>query len=291
MQRTVIFAHYDKNNIIQDYVVYYLSELKKCAENIIFVSDSDISEEEMNKISGVVDYSITGKHGEYDFGSYKRGFNLARENGILQAAEELIFANDSCFAPLFPFENMFAEMSVKPLDFWGATFNDTGITVENDSPKVIKFNHLQSYFVVFKPSVFNSEIFINFINSVKKEKSKIDVIINYEMGMTRLLEENGFKYDSYSQISKEISGAPIGAYKNLIKKEHFPFLKREIVLYRLAESNYPVFLRHLILKYTNYSYKMIQSDRKQNAKKLAFYEHILFACKAGRKSSTNTLAP
>lgn len=28
MKRTAVFAHYDKNNLIQDYVVYYLSELK-----------------------------------------------------------------------------------------------------------------------------------------------------------------------------------------------------------------------------------------------------------------------
>ncbi len=42
MNRVAVFAHYDKSNLIQDYVVYYLSELKKCAGKIIFVSDSDI---------------------------------------------------------------------------------------------------------------------------------------------------------------------------------------------------------------------------------------------------------
>ena len=55
MKRTAVFAHYDKNNLIQDYVVYYLSELKKCAEKIIFVSDSDVLPEELKKIEGIVE--------------------------------------------------------------------------------------------------------------------------------------------------------------------------------------------------------------------------------------------
>ena len=66
MKRTAVFAHYDKNNLIQDYVVCYLSELKKCAEKIIFVSDSDVLPEELKKIEGIVEQSIIGRHGEYD---------------------------------------------------------------------------------------------------------------------------------------------------------------------------------------------------------------------------------
>lgn len=98
MKRTAVFAHYDKNNLIQDYVVYYLSELKKYAEKIIFVSDSDVLPEELKKIEGIVEQSIIGRHGEYDFGSYKRGFLYAKENNLLTACEELILANDSCYA-------------------------------------------------------------------------------------------------------------------------------------------------------------------------------------------------
>ena len=126
MKRTAVFAHYDKNNLIQDYVVYYLSELKKCAEKIIFVSDSDVLPEELKKM-----------------------------------------ANDSCYAPLFPFEEMFSAMSKKPLDFWGATSSDSGIKKEDENV-YCRFNHIQSYFVVFKPAVFNSDIFNKFITSIKK---------------------------------------------------------------------------------------------------------------------------
>ena len=42
MKRLAIFAHYDKDNIIDDYVIYYLKELKKSFETIIFVSYTDL---------------------------------------------------------------------------------------------------------------------------------------------------------------------------------------------------------------------------------------------------------
>ena len=69
--RTAVFAHYDENNQIQDYVVFYLKHLKKFVKDIIFVSDSPVEENELKKISKYVKHIIAYHHGEYDFGSYK----------------------------------------------------------------------------------------------------------------------------------------------------------------------------------------------------------------------------
>ena len=105
--RVAIFAHFDKNNRIQDYVIYYLRELNKVIDKIIFVSDSNISVEELDKIQPYVKHAIVGRHGEYDFGSYKRGFIYAKTNNFLKNCYELIFCNDSCYGPLYPFEDVF----------------------------------------------------------------------------------------------------------------------------------------------------------------------------------------
>lgn len=81
---TAIFAHYDKDCIIDDYVLFYLKELKNVADRIIFVSDCELDEEQISKLKGIVDYTLAQKHGEYDFGSYKRGIQLAMENGLYE---------------------------------------------------------------------------------------------------------------------------------------------------------------------------------------------------------------
>ena len=72
MKRAVIFAHYDKDGIIKDYILYYLKELKMVADKIVFVSCSDLKNSE--SLNGLADKIIAEPHNEYDFGSYKRGF-------------------------------------------------------------------------------------------------------------------------------------------------------------------------------------------------------------------------
>ena len=105
MKRLCVFAHWDRDNIIDEYVIFYLKALNSVCDYTIFVSDCDLDISETNKLNGIADYIIAQKHGEYDFGSYKRGFNLAKEKEL--EFEELLFVNDSCYGPFFPLEPIF----------------------------------------------------------------------------------------------------------------------------------------------------------------------------------------
>jgi len=282
MKRVAVFAHYDVHNIIQDYVVYYIKELQKVAEKIIFVSDCELSEAELSKISPYVVQSIAYHHGEYDFGSYKRGYQWAKENGLFDDCEEFILANDSCYAPLFPFSEMFSKMSIKELDFWGVTANSQGFEIVDGKPIANFQDHIQSYFIVFKPQVFKSDVFDNFIASIKKEKTKEEVIVYYEVGLSKLLVENGFKYDVYCELSKRLICSHVLAYKKLIANNKSPFLKRNIILFKVLDIACPTFTKNLIKKYTQYDYTFIKKDRKRNCVKKGriIKEYI----KAARKS-------
>ena len=60
-----VFAHFDKDNIIDDYVIFYLQQLKLIASSIIFVSDCDLDEKETLKIANICDKIIVKKHHEY----------------------------------------------------------------------------------------------------------------------------------------------------------------------------------------------------------------------------------
>lgn len=123
MKRAAVFAHYNQKGDIEDYVVYYLKNLKSCVQTLVFVSDGEIRKEELRKIQAYADKIIVKNHGEYDFGSYKSGYLFLKENNKLELFDELIFANDSCYAPLFSFEKFFKIMSAKNADFWGNTQN------------------------------------------------------------------------------------------------------------------------------------------------------------------------
>lgn len=73
VKRAAVFAHYDRDNIVDAYVLEYLRQLQAVAETIVFVSDSDVPPDEVAKVAPFCAHTIAGRHGEYDFGSYKRG--------------------------------------------------------------------------------------------------------------------------------------------------------------------------------------------------------------------------
>ena len=258
MKRIAIFAHYDKNNKIEDYVIYFLKELKKNADKIIFISDSFIENTELDKIRPFVDYCKAEKHGEYDFGSYKRGIAYAKENSFFSDCDELILTNDSCYAPLFPFEEMFDTMSSKNLDFWGC--------IANKTPVRGNIEHIQSYFIVFKKTVFLSDCFYEFFESVTSQIDKGDIVSKYECGMTKFFSEHGYKWDVYSKISKRKRDAYLYFYKDMIKKERTPFLKRSIILFNAKMPYWNI--KNLINKHTQYDYELINKDYKHNITKI-----------------------
>ena len=179
MKRLAILAGYDKDNIIDDYVVYYIKELKKIAD-IIYVSDCNMLCDELKKISDYCLHIINGKHYEYDFGSYKRGYIYAKENNILKNYDYLILCNDSCYGPFFNFQEIVENMENKNTDVWSLFkyLKDD----ENDE-------HLQSYFLSLKQQVYLSEYFYDFISSITNEKNKHDIIQKYEIGLSQLFKK------------------------------------------------------------------------------------------------------
>jgi O-antigen biosynthesis protein len=161
-------------------VLSYLAGLKSLCHAIIVVFDNDLAPGECEKLLPYAAHVITGRHGEYDFGSYKRGFEWALEKCLLTDADDLILCNDSCFGPVGSFEPMFVEMDARQLDFWGAT----------DSHEITY--HLQSYWLVFSRKVFLSEVFKNFLRAIEKQENVKKVILEYELGLTKSLIAAGF---------------------------------------------------------------------------------------------------
>lgn len=264
MKRAVIFAHYDRQNLIDDYVVYYLKALKEAAQELVFVSCCNI--ENMEKLDGIASHIIAEPHDEYDFGSYKRGFLYLLPR--LDEFDEIIFANDSCFGPFHSLNPIFDEMDLKGCDFWGITKNNFGYR-KKPNHFFVKRPHIQSYFVVLKKNVFTSDVFKNFITSVKHEEKKELIISNYEIGLTELLCDNGFKYDVYVNAYNRINNITILKWRQIILEHRMPFMKCSLP--RLVNKNSTTVegYQDIIKQVSDYPVELIENNiaRIQYARK------------------------
>ncbi len=180
-KRCAIFSSFSSDGIVHDYVIFYLKGLLEVVDNIIFVADNPLLETELKKLENLVCYCEFERHNEYDFGSYKRGYEYAKKKGLLENIEDLIFCNESCVGPIYPFKECFEQAEPIKCDFWGFTASD------------FPDYHIQSYFMVFRKTVIKSNILTTFLSLVKKQTSVEGVIFYYESKFTPFLELNGFQ--------------------------------------------------------------------------------------------------
>lgn len=250
--RYAVFAGYNADGIIPPYVITYLKGLNQVADGVVYITDSPLKEGEEKKIKNLTIYNEHIRHGEYDWGSYKRGYNWLKTNGYLDTADELIFANDSSYAPLKSFKPMFAQMAkITDLDFWGVGQNTAFTT------------HLQSYFLVFRRRVLRSKAFAMFINNVKAQPDHSLFITEYEVRLTPFLNNLGYIWDSYLPYEKmgyleltDKNSYPL----TLIKEFNHQFIKRRTFTEKLdIREDRDELLRYLKRHYPK-RYEEIKAD-------------------------------
>lgn len=191
VKRLCLFAHFDKDNIVDEYVLFYLRDIRKVADRIVFVSTSSLNAETISRLKDICDSVIIRKNEGYDFASWQ----TALQSETLQNFDELILCNDSVYGPFFPLEQVFGEMKGESCDFWGMTSNYD-----------IAF-HVQSYFLVFRKTILVSSVFQKFWDSMEIQQSKAKVIKLFEIGLSQTLLKAGFKASTYARCRFSVSHA------------------------------------------------------------------------------------
>lgn len=212
MKRLAIFAFYNGKGLINDYVVTYLKYLREVSDSIIFVADNEPNVKELSKIYPLVSHIESYHHGEYDFGSYKIGFRYAKEHCLLDDVDEIILCNDSCFC-VDSLKPAFDKMSTKPCDFWS-------MTASNEYEP-----HLQSFFLVVKKKLFNSEVFCNYLDNVKHLDSFLEIVNTYEIPLKKTFESHGFTSASFIKAPRNHNPT---RFPIKCMKVNMPLIKRKI---------------------------------------------------------------
>ncbi|MCQ2582029.1 MAG: hypothetical protein MJ170_03550 [Alphaproteobacteria bacterium] len=210
-KRLFLFAGYDKDGIIDDTLVYYLTELSKLGD-IVLVMDCDVADK--TKLKGINNLLHTelARHNEYDFGSYKRGYNWARNNKILNNYDWVYLVNDSVYGPFFDLGHVLCDLESRGVDMTGMCSSEI-----NSFPV-----HIQSWFIGMSKKLANADFINRFLQNVKHQENKALIVLKYEVRMTQLVKEYGYKIS----VASNDKGVMIYKNPNLVLNAGVPFVKK-----------------------------------------------------------------
>ncbi|TCQ02855.1 rhamnan synthesis F family protein [Sphingomonas sp. PP-CC-3A-396] len=178
-RRLCLFAHYHQDAIVAEHVLHYLRALAAAGFTILVLSTSPLSEEECGKLRAVGAEVVLRENRGMDFG----GWIEACLSLFPIEAELLLLANDSVYAPLGDLPAFVEGLIDTDADFYGAL----------ESLEVAP--HLQSWFVLLRPSAYNSDAFVALMRKPMPEMdSKLALVLRYEIGLTQNLTAAGLRY-------------------------------------------------------------------------------------------------
>ena len=118
--RFCICVFEEKDNIVRDYVIYYLKGLQEVANKIVVVVNGEITVESRAKLQALNVEIFQRENKGFDFGAWKDAIVQIGYDELLKY-DELILTDTTCYGPIYSLTDMFEEMSSRYCDFWGIT--------------------------------------------------------------------------------------------------------------------------------------------------------------------------
>ncbi|HEY0891198.1 MAG TPA: CDP-glycerol glycerophosphotransferase family protein [Nocardioides sp.] len=243
-RRICLFAAYDVDGIVDDYVVHYLRDLSRFAD-VYYLADGRLSDAELAKLGDVTAAAWAVPHGRYDFGSYSMLATDLVGWDVIETYDELILANDSSYL-VRPLDEVFSRMDAVACDWWGlqasqrAFDRDWGHTESIDLAAAkhlprdyedwnVKFQlHVSSYFVAFRRRVVQDPGFRRRFETVVAQDDKLKIICKYEIGLSDYLIGAGFDFTTFTGRLHPFHPLYTAEYFELLR-DGFPLLKRNLL--------------------------------------------------------------
>jgi len=196
--RVLFYAHFNKFGRVEEYVCYQLEQMRRIFDKIVLVSNSPLSNQDQGRLERLCDHVSQRDNIGYDFAAWRDGMQHFGWDE-LSHCDEVTVMNDTCFGPIFDFQETYDRMQSRGVDFWGMTTNLalTDLLENSAGETIFAPAHIQSYYMTFNASVVSSAVFQDFWQGIQDYQNVLDVIDNYEIRLTKLLADHGFTFTSY----------------------------------------------------------------------------------------------
>lgn len=219
MKDVCLFAHYDKDDRVDDYVLWYLRNIGDLNFSIVFISTSRLNSADVARLRAHCCDVILRENTGLDFGSWSVGF--AKHGSDING--RLLLANDSVYGPIGSLAVAINRLTSEQADFYGFV----------ESIEIAP--HLQSWFLLFEPWVLKNAEFRSILDQPFSVMTKRQVVQNGEVGLSTWLRKAGFRYQALHRNDR--TGLPrrhdanhmLVFWRELLLVEGIPFLKIELL--------------------------------------------------------------
>lgn len=228
-RRLGIYFFYDGDGIVNSYVEKMLEGILPSLADLTVVVNGRLTPLSRTKLSAFTDKIIVRPNIGLDVWAYKTALESYGWEK-LEEFDEVILLNSTIMGPVYPFEEMFATMDQRDIDFWGLTWyhrydgDPFGTLPEGYIPR-----HLQSHFHAYRRSLVSSMEFQKYWDEMPMIHSYIESVGMHEAPFTQRFERLGFISDVYVN-TEDLEGftyQPIlFAPTKLMKEQRCPIFKR-----------------------------------------------------------------
>lgn len=210
-----IVSIYDRDGIIDEYLIFYLASLRVIADCLIVAVNGELTQGGREKLMTVADEIYLRPNTGFDFGAYKDVIENYLRAEELKHYNKVILCNDTCYGPFVSFENIFVQMRERDAEFWSMNYIEDPL-----------LPHFQSYFMVFAGSAIGlladfleNEVDSGIVNPIQA--------CGYEHGLSEIILSSGIRTDYYTSDVKEYHDLDIfGAPDYALELLGLPLLKR-----------------------------------------------------------------
>ena len=183
-----LFAHYDRDDIVDPYVFDYLAALRAENIDIIFITET-LAEAQLRNVAPLVRRILVRNPAGRDFGSWWLTLRTLGMD-IGEGYDRVIWANDSIYFPVRPMAPFVSDMEHKNFNLYGLS----------DSRDVAAY-HIQSFFLAFDREA-QRRIFPLFLSKFEQYYvlTKWGQIREYEIGITAMARAAGLSVGAYISI-------------------------------------------------------------------------------------------
>ncbi|MDO4487854.1 MAG: rhamnan synthesis F family protein [Eubacteriales bacterium] len=273
MKRLGIFVFYDRDRIVDDYVVYLLEKMQDCWNDLVIVSNGFLPEQEAGKLLKFTNHLIMRANTGLDGGAMQ-DFFLHQDVVTLDDYDEIFWFNDTCYGPFYPMKDVFEKMeAMENIDYWGLIDQFDTEVMEGINPGPEEW--FQTFFVAVRHRMFMDEHFMEFWRNLQVDSTYESVVGNYEIPFVKYFEKFGYRHTVYCNYRKWIKEHENGMNYTvfypyeLLTQYDFPLLKRKCFTHTLEmhlsknDGNHILMCLDYIKDFTDYPVEYIYKNIKR----------------------------